>query len=147
MVFPSGSMFTEVVRTPGESHESNSVGLGVAGLTRPHSLFRASASGSGCVSSDAGTESTGMVVSIVGGFVVVTVVELDDGAAEFSELHADNSRQLAIATTDNFFTVTFFTGSLLFERHVGGRRKPVAFFVDEDHCKPVLAFFDARDFR
>jgi len=147
MVFPSGSMFTEVVRTPGESHESNSVGLGVKGLTRSHSLFRASASGSGCVSSGAGTVSTGMVVLIVGGFVVVTVVELDDGAAELFELHADSSRQLAIATTDNFFTVTFFTGSLLFERHVGGRRKPVAFFVNEDHCKPVLAFFDARDFR
>lgn len=86
-----------------------------------------------------------VVVDVV--VVVVTFVELDDGVAEFSELHADNSRQLAIATTDNFFTATFFTGSLLFERHVGGRRKPVAFLVDEDHCKSVLAFFDGRDFR
>ena len=86
-----------------------------------------------------------VVVDVV--VVVVTFVELDDGVAEFSELHADNSRQLAIVTTNNFFTVTFFTGSLLFERHVGGRRKPVAFLVDEDHCKSVLAFFDARDLR
>lgn len=99
------------------------------------------------MSSDAGTESTGMVVLIVGGFVVVTVVELDDGAAEFSELHADNSRQLTKVTTDNFFRVIYVNGRLLFERHVGSRRKPVAFFVDEDHCEPVLAFFDARDFR
>ena len=147
MVFPSVSMFIEVVRTPGESHESNSVGFGVVDLTRSHSLFRASASGSGCVSSGTGTVSTGMVVLIVGGFVVVTFVELDDGVAEFFELHAASSRQLAIVTTNNFFTVTFFTGSLLFERHVGGRRKPVAFLVDEDHCKSVLAFFDARDLR
>jgi hypothetical protein len=72
------------------------------------------------VSSDAGTESTGIVVLIVGGFVVVTFVELDDGAAEFSELHAASSRQLARVTRDNFFTVTFFIGSLLFERHAGG---------------------------
>ena len=86
-----------------------------------------------------------VVVDVV--VVVVTFVELDDGAAEFSELHADNSRQLAIVTINNFFTVTFFTGSLLFERHLGGRRKPVAIFVDEDHCKPVLAFFDGRNFR
>ena len=61
-----------------------------------------------------------MVVLIVGGFVVVAVVELDDGAAELFELHADSSRQLAIATTDNFFTVTFSTESHLFERHFGG---------------------------
>jgi hypothetical protein len=56
-----------------------------------------------------------MVVLIVGGFVVVTVVELDDGAAELFELHADSSRQLAIATTDNFFTMMFFTRPHLFK--------------------------------
>ena len=67
------------------------------------------------MSSDTGTESTGMVVLIVGGFVVVTVVELDDGAAELFELHADSSRQLAIATTDNFFTMMFFTRPHLFK--------------------------------
>jgi hypothetical protein len=47
----------------------------------------------------------------------VTFVELDDGVAEFFELHAASSRQLARVTRDNFFTVTFFTGPLLFERY------------------------------
>ena len=79
--------------------------------------------------------------------VVVTFVEVDEEVAEFCELHADNSRQLESVMTDNFFTVTFLTGSRLFERHVGGGRKPVAFFVDEDHCKPALALFYARDVR
>ena len=97
------------------------------------------------MSSGAGTVSTGMVVLVVGGFVVVTLVELDDGAAELFELHADSSRQLAIAKTDNFFTVTFFTGSLLFERHLGGRRKPIAVLVNKNDCKSVLALFDSRD--
>lgn len=78
-----------------------------------------------------------VVVDVV--VVVVTFVELDDGVAEFSELHADNSRQLAIVTTNNFFTVMYVNGPLLFDRHLGGRRKPVALFVNEDHCEPVLA--------
>ena len=72
------------------------------------------------MSSGAGTVSTGMVVLVVGGFVVVTLVELDDGAAEFSELHADSSRQLTKVTTDNFFMVMYVNGPLLFERHLGG---------------------------
>ena len=91
------------------------------------------------MSSGTGTVSTGMVVLIVGGFVVVTVVELDAGAAEFSELHADSSRQLTKVTTDNFFMVMYVNGPLLFDRHLGGRRKPVALFINEDHCEPVLA--------
>ena len=91
------------------------------------------------MSSGTGTVSTGMVVLIVGGFVVVTFVELDDGTAEFSELHADSSRQLTKVTTDNFFMVMYVNGPLLFDRHLGGRRKPVALFVNEDHCEPVLA--------
>ena len=78
---------------------------------------------------------------------MVTFVELDEGVTVVPELHAETSRQLANVTTVNFFTMMFFTGSLLFEGHLGGRRKPVALFVDEDHCKPVLALFDARDFR
>ena len=64
------------------------------------------------MSSGTGTVSTGMVVLIVGGFVVVTFVELDDGTAEFSELHADSSRQLTKVTTDNFFTVMYVNGPL-----------------------------------
>jgi hypothetical protein len=93
-------MFMEVVRTPGESHESNSVGFGVVGLTRSHSRFLASASGSG-------SESSGMVV--------VPFVELDEGVTVFFELHADRSKQLTKVTRDNFFKVTFFTEPLLFK--------------------------------
>jgi hypothetical protein len=121
-------MFIEVVRTPGESHELNSVGFGVVGLTRSHSLFRASASGSP-------------------GMVVVTFAELDDGVAPFFELHADSSRQLAIVTRDNFFKITYFNGSLLFESHLGSRWKPVALFVNKDNYEPALALFYARDVR
>ena len=104
-MFPFESMFMEVVRTPGESHESNSVGFGVVGLTRSHSRFLASASGSG-------SESSGMVV--------VPFVELDEGVTVFSELHAETSRQLVKATRVNFFRVMYVNGPLLFERHLGG---------------------------
>ena len=97
------------------------------------------------MSSGAGTVSTGMVVLIVGGFVVVTFVELDDGVTVFSELHADSSRQLTKVTTDNFFTVMYVNRPLLFERHLGGRRKPIAVLVNKNDCKSVLAFFDSRD--
>ena len=72
-------------------------------------------------------------------------VELDDGVTVFSELHADSSRQLTKVTTDNFFTVMYVNRPLLFERHLGGRRKPIAVLVNKNDCKSVLAFFDSRD--
>ena len=104
MVFPSESMSIEVVRTPGSPDDLNSGGLGVVSLTRSHSLLRALPAASPAASESPGT-------------VVVTFAELDDGVAEFFELHAASSRQLARVTRDNFFTVTFFTGPLLFERY------------------------------